>query len=299
MQRPLLRTFVFFPALLLTLALAGCGGGDDDGGNPFDSNAGSDPTATTGTGGSGGSSGGNGGQSSGEPSLTADPGRAWAEVEGQRVEYVSAGSIYYFCDIAPSQINVNYQTPEGHDMSLNATFDGDHWVGSLTVKPGTGKNLQYSAVLPDDADNFVVGETALSFEGTTSRLENFDFNGARDETMSLAVNCGVAGGSDAMADIGGTTYTFPVSGAQSFDCNVAADNVEVRINRLAVDNLELEIDARKDADRWLGSVTVYTASGSLTSSVPADGEGLVIDGSSVTYQGTFGDVEGSVSATCP
>ncbi len=298
MQRPLLNALVLFPAMLMVLALGSCGG-DDDAGSPFDNNAGSDQTATTGAGGSGGSSNENGGGNSGEPSLTADPGRAWAEVEGQRVEYVSAGSIYYFCDIGTSQVNVNYQTPEGHDMSLNATFDGNHWVGSLTVKPGTGKNLQYSAVLPDDADKFVVGETSLSFEGTTSRLENFDLNSARDETMTLAVNCGAAGGSDAMADIGGTTYSFPVSGAQSFDCNVAADNVEVQINRLAIDNLQLEIDARKDGDRWLGSVTVYTAGGSLTSSVPADGEGLVIDGSSVTYEGTFGDVEGSVSVTCP
>ena len=48
------------------------------------------------------------------------------------------------------------------------------------------------------------------------------------------------------------SYSFPVTGAQSVTCTVADDAVEVRINRLAIDGLQLEIQATSDGGQWLG-----------------------------------------------
>lgn len=104
--------------------------------------------------------------------------------------------------------------------------------------------------------------------------------------------------------IGGQNYQFPASGAQSFDCTVAPDDVEVVVNRLAVDGLQLAIDGRQESGNWIGSVVVNDGDDKFSSTLAADGEGLVIDRNSVTYHGTFvgvdgSEIDGTVDVTCP
>jgi len=110
-------------------------------------------------------------------------------------------------------------------------------------------------------------------------------------------------GGDPTAEVGGETFVFPTSGAQSVTCDVQPEALEVRVNRLAIDGLQLELQGNFDGERWVGSATVYTNEGNYSSPLPLDGAGLTIDGTSVTYAGTFSspagdDVDGTVSVTC-
>lgn len=285
-------------APLIGLGMAGCGGdaAPDEPSLPeaAEEAAGAEPA------------GGGGQVTLGTPTLTAEPGAAWAEVDGSRLEYTAAGSVNYVCDIGPDRIQVNFQTNEGQNLLLQAALQGGAWVGQLTFAPAGGESVQYSAGLPDGADPMVIGEDALSFEGTVSKVVDYDLANATDTRASVAINCAAAAasGEEASAEIDGTTYTFPASGAQSFDCTVTDDSLDVRINRLSLDGLQLELSAGRDADAWLGAVVVYAPEGTFTSTLSPDGAGLTIDGSTVDYQGTFtggpaGDVTGSVSVTCP
>ncbi len=240
----------------------------------------------------------------GTPAVTADPGTAWAEVDGARIDYPSAGSINYLCDIGPDQVAVNVQTPEGRDLLLQASLQGDGWVGQLSFAPGGG-TLRYGASFPGDA-RMVIGDGALSFEGTVTKVEDFDPANATDTDATVAVSCAASDGSgeEATAVVDGTTYSFPASGAQSFDCTVAPETLDVRINRLAVDGLQLEVSARVEGGSWIGAVAVYTPEATYLSTLTPEGAGLVVDGSTVDFEGTFtggpaGDVTGTVSASCP
>jgi hypothetical protein len=249
---------------------------------------------------------GSGRVSLGEPPLTADPGSAWAEVEEARLDYRSAGSLNYVCDVTPDHLQVNFQTNDGQDLLLQASLQGDRWVGQLTFAGAGEGTTQFSAVLPDDADPMVVGDGAVSFEGTVSKVVDYDLANATDVSASVAVNCAPAAGSgeEATAELGGSTYSFPASGAQSFDCTVSDESLDVRINRLAVDGLQLEISARVDGEKWIGAVVVSAPEGTFTSTLSPDGAGLTVEGPTVDYTGTFtggpsGDATGSVSVTCP
>lgn len=289
----------FVSALAVGVALSGCGGGGADDG--ADDGAPADPGAVAEAPQENEAAGV---VELGEPSLTADPGTAWAEVDGERFTYESAGSLAFACDIGPDRVQVNFQTSEGRDLLLQAVRQGDAWTGQLTFQPGGGQNLQYSASLPAAADPLVIGEEALGFEGTATRIEDFDAAGADEVEAAVAVNCALAAGEQPSAVVDGTTYTFSPSGAQSFDCSVTAENLEVRINRLARDGLQLEVSARQEGDQWVGAVVVITPEATFTSTLPPDGSGLTVGGASVDYEGTFtggpgGDVAGTVSVTCP
>ena len=103
--------------------------------------------------------------------------------------------------------------------------------------------------------------------------------------------------------VGDQSFTFPVSGAQSFECEVTPEEFEIRVNRLALDGTQLEMQGSFDGSQWLGNVTVYTNDGNLRTSLPSDGTGLTVDGSSVTFEGTFElpdgtESPGSAAAAC-
>jgi hypothetical protein len=295
--------------VFLVIVLAGCGGGDDDllgdgAGLSTDSISGDD---------SGGTIASQSGEESADdaaddavgltaPTLSANPGEAWADVDGERLVYAANGSLYYTCDIGTEQILINFQTADGHDLSIQATSQGDGWLGLLSFKPGGAGNVQYGADLAASG-TLVVSENEISYVGTVNRVEDFDVTNAKDVDAGIAVNCTSTGG-EPSAVIGDQTYELPASGAQSFDCLVAPDDIEVRINRLAVDGLQLEIDGRQESGNWLGAVVVYDGDARFTSTLDAAGEGLEIDGSSITYRGTFvgtdgAEVDGSVDMTCP
>lgn len=284
-------------ALGVALALSACGGdgGDDAAAEPEDP---ATPAETTPA-----DDPGDAGTGTGEPTLTADPGTTWVEVDGERLTYESAGSFAYACDIGPDSLTVNIQTGAGRDLLLQAVRQGDGWAGQLSFQRGGDEQVQYSASIPTNAERFVVGEDALSFEGTVTRIEDFDAANATEIEADLAANCALTGEAPT-AVLGGSTYTFSPNGAQRFDCQVSADSLEVRVNRLPVDGTQLEVTAQQDGGEWLGAVSVTTPEGTRISTIPLDGTGLSVDGSSVDYEGTFtggpgGDVAGTVSVTCP
>ncbi len=290
------RLTALVAAPLIGLGMTSCGGGEAR--EPASPGVEAAEEADPAVGGSGGE------VTLGTPTVTADPGTAWAEVESTRIDYPSAGSLNYLCDIGPDRVQVNVQTPEGRDLLLRASLQGDRWLGQLTFAPGDG-TVQYSASFPGDV-RMVIGDGALSVEGTVTKVEDFDLANATEADATVAVSCGAPAdsGEEATAVLDGTTYTFPASGAQSFDCTVAPESLDVRINRLAVDGLQLEISARVEGGSWIGAVVVNAPDATYTSTLTPEGTGLVVDGSTVGFEGTFtggpaGDVTGTVSASCP
>lgn len=285
--------------LVVGLCLAGCGGGDD---TDRTDGVGADGGGTTTSEESPPTEQGTGDVREGEPTLTADPATAWAEVDDGRLVYEAAGSLAHVCDIGTDRIQVNFQTAEGQDLLLQAVRQGDSWTGRLAFQQGGGANLQYSATLPADAAPLVIGEDSLSFEGSVSRVEDFDAAGATRVPASVAVNCALPGGVPT-ATVGGATYSFAPGGAQSFDCTVTEDAIDVRVNRLALDGLQLELSARREGGDWVGAAVVTTPAATFTSTLPPEGTGLTLDGAAVDYEGTFTsdgeEAPGTVSVTCP
>jgi hypothetical protein len=298
---------------IATLVVAGCSGGaeapDLNEGGAGDSQP---TTGDTGAGGDGGTSGdGGGGVTIGAATLTTDPGTAWAEVDGGRLEYAASGGVAYECTIADDRVIVNFQTADGHDLLVQGAPQGGTWILNLNFRPGQGDDVGYGTTSTRGDGTFGIGGGALSYEGSVDRIEGVDIANATKVDAKVAVNCAPAGGGDSAggggdptATIGGQAYEFALSGAQSVTCEVAPEGVTVRINRLALDNTQLEIDGRQDGDRWIGAVVVYTADGQYVSPFPQDGTGLTISGSSVDYAGTFkapdgSELDGTAAATCP
>lgn len=297
----------------LVLFLGACGGGDDDDGagdvepapiaDPADANDGADDDAEP-AGDDNGDGGGGGVVGADAPTLTADPGTAYAEVDGERIVYESAGSIYYTCEIGPDKVQVNFQTADGNDLSIQAGLDSTGWRGQLTLKAAGGGNTQYSVVFAQNSGTMGVGASALSYEGTADRIVDFDVLNAEEVDVSIAVACAPTGdGNDPQAVIDGTTYVVPLSGAQSVTCAVTPEDIDITINRLALENLQLSIDMRGGPDDWIGSVFIITPDGDFTATLSGAAEGLTIDGTTVTYDGPIqadgADVPASVSVTCP
>jgi hypothetical protein len=158
-----------------------------------------------------------------------------------------------------------------------------------------------------------VGRSKATCRGTLTHRTYSDPANTRDVEASIAVNCdttGAGGAGEATADIGGQTFAFPASGAQSFECTVTASNLNVRVNRLALDGTQIEIQGTQQSGQWVGNVYVISGSDRYNATLPGDGAGLEIDGSSVKFAGTFTqtsetdpateqEVDGTASVTCP
>lgn len=296
-------------AATLVLMLGACGGSDDD---ADDGSGGEgDPASTAAPLADGGGADAaasadqvNGVIGTDQPTLTADPGTAYAEVDGGRIVYESAGSLYYTCEIGPDNLHVNFQTADGNDLSIQAGRAGGGWAGQFSFRSAAEGTTQYSVVFGQSAGTLGVGDGALSYEGTADRIVDFDLANAEEVEVDVAVSCAPTGdGNDPQAVIDGVTYVFALSGAQSVTCEVSPDDVDVTINRLGVDNLQLSIDMRGGPDDWIGSVFVITPDGDFIVTLTGAAEGLTIDGDTVTYEGPIqaggADVQASVSISCP
>lgn len=293
----------------VALVAGACGGGDDDDslsdlldaaeesgdlGDPSDQTASDIDDVVDAADGSGGAI-----EVVAAPSITVDPGLAVVEVDGQTLEYRTAGSIALTCEVAPESVQVNIQTPEGQSIAVRASMTGGDWFGSITAG-AEDSNVQYSSDM--FGGTLGIGDGAVSYSGPMIKIVDFDIVNAEDVIGTMAVNCATPGG-DPSATVGGQEFVFPVSGAQSFQCMVLPEEFEIRVNRLALEGLQLEMQGRNDGTQWIGSVTVYTNDGNLSAPLPPDGAGLTIDGTSVTFDGTFTapdgtESTGSASATC-
>jgi hypothetical protein len=293
-------------ALVAAVLVAGCGGGDD-GPSIGDALEAADDDAAAVDG--GGAPDGGEITSLDEPQLTTDPGTAYAEVDGGRIEYSSADSLHHRCEVGADRIDVNFQTAEGQDLLVQMSRDAETWRGSFVFQEA-GSDEAYSVDTSTAAGTFGVTDGAMSYEGDAGRTDRADPMQVEDVDASVAVNCGAAGdGDDPTAVIDGETYAFPTSGAQSVTCDISATDVEITINRLALDDLQLSIDLRDGPDDWIGSVFVVTGDGDFTaplqgSTADLASAGLTIDDATVGYEGPFetddgGQVDGTVTATCP
>jgi hypothetical protein len=296
--------------LVSLLVLGACGGGDDGGGDLFapgttsgDGGGGTEPAPPgEGSDAEGGTLGGV--SAADRATLSTDPGTAYADVDGEHIAYASAGSIGYTCEVGPDRLLVNFQTPEGQDLSIQAGLDETGWRGQFTFRAAGQGNTQYSVVLAQASGTLGAGDGVMSYEGTADRIVDFDVTNAESVDVEVAVNCTVAGdGREPEAVLGGATYVFPLSGAQSVTCAVTPDDVDITINRLATENLQLSIDMRGGPGDWIGAVFVITPDGEYTATLSGDAPGLTIDGRTVTYEGPIesdgGETEASVSVTCP
>ncbi len=299
---------VLLVVLAFLLVAASCAGGDA-GTSPFvvgGAGPGEELSEPADDGPTGGVTGSDGGVTSSDRiTLDTGPATAYAEVNGERFVYEAVSSLNYTCEISPDAVRVNFQTPDGQDLSVQAGLDDIGWSGQFTFRSRGEFNTQYSVSLGRGPGTLGVVDGALSFEGVADRIENFDVLDAEEVSARVAVDCGESGeGADPMAVVDGETFTFPLSGSQSVDCAVSSADIGIMIDRLGRDGLQLSIDMSGGPDDWIGSVFVITPDGDYIVSLSGEAEGFVIDGNTVTYAGPIGtdrggEVETNVAVTCP
>jgi hypothetical protein len=292
-------------AVACAATLAGCGGGGGGGEEVAESTiAGETGTLETTT------ATQSPGAASPDPNDVPPPGEARIEVDGHVYTLRASGSIHYDCETGADEIRINYQTTDAGELSFQARRTSGEWLGNVTFAQGDDN---YGGTLDRSGEGLAVGETAATYRGTLTHRTYSDPANTRDVEATIAVNCstgGAGGGEDATAEIGGQTFVFPASGAQSFECTVTPTDVVVRINRLALENAQLEIQGTKQSGKWLGNVYVISGSDRYNATIPADGTGLEITGTTLTFTGTFTqtseadpsngqEVDGSASVTCP
>jgi hypothetical protein len=284
-------------ALVLAFGLiaAACGGGGDSGPGP---NGAAGSTSSTVSSGSGGAT------ELAAPTLEADPGQAWVEVDGDRFDYEAAGSLYYECSIDDKQIIVNFQTSDGHDLSVTGSRISGTLNVTTTFTDGGGAGISYGGILTgSDRGRIGIGDSQLSYEGPVNRTPRSDPTNTKAVDAKIAVNC-AASGDDPTATVDGQTFSVPLAGAQSVNCDVAPGTIDIIINRLSRDGLQMQVSVRTESSGLVGAVTLTTPDGSYSGTIPLDGEGLTVDGNTVTFEGTFtspgGDeVHGTAEVTCP
>lgn len=236
----------------------------------------------------------------GPVTVTADPAQTWVEVDGEGIVYNAINSIHYECLISDDRVSINYQTGGGHDLLIQGGVLDGGWLLNLTFTHGNEENVAYGATLPGDGSLGIAGDQ-LSYEGPVDRVENRDILNPTPVEVSIAVNCSVPDGQPT-AIIDGTEYVVSMVGADRVMCEVSAEAVTVQVNRLTADGTNLDIGVEAQAGGWFGHVVVTTPDGNFVAKDSPNPAGLVVDGSTVSYQGTFegdtGDVEGSVVIDC-
>ncbi len=283
----------------IALLITACGGGGDGG-------AGEEVFEGVGEA-SGDVGSGDGGATAavevGSVTQTADPGTGWVEVDGTRYDFEAAGSVHFRCEVSEDQIVINFQeTTSGSDFLLQGGVINGNWNASLTFVPGEEDLISYGATVGVDPGTMGLDEQAFSYEGTLSRVEDYDIQNAEDVEGVVAVNCASPGG-DPTAEVGGQSFTFPLSGAGSLECVVSDAEVRVLISHSQPEYLQLQIDIQDQGDELFGAVYVTSGDETYTSLVPPDGAGLTIDGAALSYSGVFAtadgeEMDGSVSVTC-
>jgi hypothetical protein len=288
-------------AIAVTLTIAACGGGTDDGGGLGEDVFGGIGEASSDV--ETEDQGSGGGTEIGPVTQTADPSTGWVEVDGERFEFEAFGSTHYSCELLEDRITINFQqTTTGSDFTLQGGKVNGQWNASLTFAPSEANSVTYGASVGFDPGTLGIDDQAISYEGNMKRVEDFDIVNAQDVQGTVAVNCTAPGG-DPTAEVDGNSYTFPLSGAGNLDCVVSGQDVDVLISHSQPEVLQLQVDIQDDGTELFGAVHITSGSDMYSSFVPPDGTGLAIDGSQVTYDGAFTtptgeEVPGSVSVNC-
>ncbi|MCZ7588756.1 MAG: hypothetical protein M5U27_07870 [Gaiella sp.] len=287
--------------LAAAMALSGCGGGGgaEAGDGTLTVDTGSEPTGTRSE------------PATLDPAAVPAPGEARVEVDGQVHVLRASGSGNFTCVVADDDIRINFQQTAGGDLSFQASVLDGEWLGNVTFAP-TGLD-NYGGSLSRSGPGLVIGTNAMSYTGTLTYRSPSDPTNTRDVGARIAVNCetsGPDGAGEATAGLDGTTLAFPASGAQSYECEIAPTSVRVLVNRLALEEKQIQIDATQTSGEWLGNVYVISGTDRYNGIIPADGTGLDIIGNALTFTGTFThtsetdpsverELSGSASVTCP
>jgi hypothetical protein len=125
------------------------------------------------------------------PTVTADPGGAVVEVDGQRFEYQLAGSISPTCEVSPEYVQVNIQSADGYSMSLVVSKATGSWTGSLTAV-GEDTNIAYGSGF--GGGRVGIGDNAVSYEGPIDKVVDRDIMNPETMNGTVAVNCDAPGG---------------------------------------------------------------------------------------------------------
>lgn len=232
--------------------------------------------------------------------VTADPSQAWVEADGQRFVYDATGdTVHYACEISDEQIRINFQF-NGPSLLIQGGRVNGGWLLNLTFTVKE-ENIQYGASLPG---NGVLGldDGQLSYEGLIDRVEDRDILNPTEVDAKLAVNC-LAPEGQPTAVIDGTEYVVSMVGADSARCEISEEAITVQINRLTADGTNIDIGVEAQDDGWFGHVAVTTPASHFISTDSPNPQGLIVEGSTVSYEGTFegdaGEVDGSLNVTCP
>ncbi len=236
----------------------------------------------------------------GPVTVTAEPSQAWVEVDGQRFVYDALGdTVHYACEIFEDQIRLNFQFNGPSFLIQGGKLDGG-WLLNMTFTVDEN-NVQYGATLPGEGSLGLDGQQ-LSYEGPIDKVVDRDILNPEVMDGKLAVNCAPPEG-EPTAVIDGTEYVVSMVGASSTRCEVSSEAVTVQINRLTEDGTNIDIGVEAQDGGWFGHVVVATPDGNFTSTDSPNPTGLSVNGQTVTYEGTFsagaGEVEGSVTVTCP
>jgi hypothetical protein len=294
-------TFLATVLVAAATALSGCGGGPEGEAagdtSPFGTNPADTSTAESGV-----------ELANLDPSALPPPGEARVEVDGNAYVLRASGSINFDCAAGSDEIRVNYQQTDQGDLTFQARVVNGEWLGNITFVNG---NDNYGGTLTQGGAELALGTNAVIYTGTMTHRTYSDPADTRDVEATVAVNCGTDGtGAEATAEIDGLTFAFPASGAQSYECEIAPTSVTVRINRLALENKQIEIQGSQPSGEWLGNVYVISGSDRYNAIIPADGTGLDITGTTLTFTGTFThtsetdpsveqEVAGSAAVACP
>ena len=162
--------------LAMTLLIAACGGASGDGNSndgeetPFEGVGDAANNVTL--------------LQSGPLTLTADPGHAWVEVDGQRFEFSTTDSEVLDCIVNDEQFSVIFRDDQGTELRLSGLLLPDGWNPQLSVNASGERLLNGSPIREGKLG--LEGES-LSYEGSADVLEAGAV--ASQKEVSLAANC--------------------------------------------------------------------------------------------------------------
>lgn len=254
----------------------------------------------------------------GPVTVSAEPGHAVVTVDGTAIDHTPSEMGGAFrCVFDDDQISFEVRSDIG-TMTLSASRVDDGWIGRFTADSDEGGDddwIQYSAQPFNGEFGMDADAAALSYVGTAVRQDRNAMSDGDLETptvdVTVAVNCGIE---PATVEVGGETFTFGTLGADSMTCVVAGpDAIDIILNFLATEDRQLTIDVRPDGDGIIGGVYLIEGDdrwNGIISTQSGTADGLSVDGSTVTFTGTFErtsdadpdlieEVDGTATVTCP
>lgn len=254
----------------------------------------------------------------GPVTVTAEPGHAVVTVGDGSTDHTPVESGHTFrCVFSDDQISLDVRSEHGA-MALSAVRGEGGWTGRFTADADEGAAddwIQYSAQPLDGELGLDLDARTLSYVGSAVRQDRNAMSGGDLETptvdVTVAVNCGIE---PAVVEVADETFSFPPFEADSMTCQVTGpDSIDITLNFLSTQNRQLQFSVRPDGEGVIGGVSVIDGDEdwrAIVSTVDDTADGLSVDGSTVTFTGSFEhtsdadpdlteEFDGSATVTCP